>query len=136
MTTISVENRLAIHELIAEYSHCVDNYRGEDWADLFLEDGKLVGTDNPFFGRQALIDQADTLKNGPTEYRHLITNVFIEPGATDQHAVAQAYGTVADWAEKPAVMSIFVEYRFELVKREERWQIAELKVYMPYGIGA
>ena len=134
MTTISVENRLAIHELIAEYSHCVDNYRGEDWAGLFLEDGKLVGTDNPFLGRQALIDQADALKNGPTEYRHLITNVYIQSGASDEHAVALAYGTVADWAHKPAVMSIFVEYRFELVRRDESWQIAELRVHMPYGL--
>lgn len=134
MTGISVENRLSIHELIAEYSHCVDNYRGEDWARLFLEDGKLVGTDNPFFGRQALIDQAEKLKEGPTEYRHLISNVFIQPGATDEHAVALAYGTVADWVHKPAVMSIFVEYRFEVVRHDARWQIAELRVHMPYGI--
>ena len=134
MTTISVENRLAIHELIAEYSHCVDNYRGEDWAGLFLEDGKLVGTDNPFLGRQALIDQSDALKRGPTEYRHVITNVFIEPGAKDEHAVASAYGTVVDWAKKPPLMSIFVEYRFELVKRDDKWQIAELRVHMPYGL--
>ena len=133
MTTISLENRLAIHELIAEYSHCVDNYRGEDWAALFLEDGRLVGADNPFLGRQALIDQAETLRRGPTEYRHLITNVFLEPGATDEQAVALAYGTVADWAKEPPSMSIFVEYRFELVKRADKWQIAELRVHMPYG---
>lgn len=134
MTTISVENRLAIHELIAEYSHCVDNCRGEDWAGLFLEDGKLVGTDNPFLGRQALIDQAAALKAGPTEYRHIITNVFIQPGATDEQAVASAYGTVIDWASTPPPISIFVEYTFNLVRPSEKWQIAELHVRMPYGL--
>src|SRR5262245_61069504 len=114
MTTISVENRLAIHELIAEYSHRVDNYRGKDWSELFLEDGRLDGVEPPLTGRQAFVDQSHRLKAGPTEYRHLITNVYLLPGATDEQAVAMAYGTVADWALSPPVMSIFVEYCFEL----------------------
>ena len=134
MTMISLENHMAIHELIAEYSHCVDNYRGEDWADLFLADGKLVGTDNPFLGRKALIDQAATLKAGPTEYRHIITNVFRQPGATDEQATASAYGSVVDWATRPPPISIFVEYTFNLVNLGGKWQIAELRVDMPYGL--
>jgi hypothetical protein len=132
MNTISAENRLAVHELIAEYSHCVDNYRGVDWSELFLEDGQLVGVDSPLVGRQAFVDQSDSLKEGPTEYRHIITNVYLLPGATDEKAVALAYGTVADWAFSPPIMSIFVEYRFELVNLGEGWKIACLHINRPY----
>lgn len=132
MTTISVENRLAIHELIAEYSHRVDNYRGIEWSELFLEDGRLVGVEPPLVGRQAFVAQSDSLKAGPTEYRHIITNVFISPGATDERAIALAYGTVADWAFSPPIMAIFVEYRFELVNLDDGWRIAELEIKRPY----
>lgn len=134
MTTISVANRLAIHELIAEYSHCVDNYRGRDWSELFTPDGRLVGIDSPLLGREAFVAQSGKLRAGPTEYRHLITNVYLEPGASDERAVAMAYGTVANWAVTPPVMAIFVEYRFELVRQGEAWKIAELRVHAPYGM--
>jgi hypothetical protein len=132
MTTISVENRLAIHELIAQYSHCVDNYRGTEWSELFLEDGRLDGVETPLVGRQAFVEQSDVLKAGPTEYRHIITNVYLLPGATDEQAVALAYGTVADWAFSPPIMSIFVEYRFELINRGDEWKIARVHINRPY----
>ncbi len=133
MSGISLENRIAIYELIARYSFCVDNYRGEDWADLFLPDGRLVGEDIELLGREGFIGQSDKLAAGPTEYRHVITNVFVEEGASDEEAVAHAYGTVADWASVPAAMSIFVEYRYQMVKQDGQWKIAELRVHMPYG---
>jgi SnoaL-like protein len=132
MTTISLANRMAIHELIASYSHCVDNYRGEEWSELFVEDGRLVGVETPLVGRQAFVDQSDNLKAGPTEYRHIITNIVLPPGASDEQAVALAYGTVADWATSPALMTIFVEYRFELVNRGDGWKIACLHINRPY----
>jgi len=132
VTTISVENRLAVHELIAEYSHRVDNYRGREWSELFLEDGRLVGVEPPLAGRQAFVDQSARLKAGPTEYRHLITNVYLLPGASDERAVAKAYGTVADWAPSPPVMAIFVEYTFSLVNTGGGWKIAEMQINRPY----
>jgi len=132
VSTISLANRVAIHELIAEYSHRVDNYRGEEWADLFLEDGQLLGIDNPLLGRQAFIDKSNELKAGDTEYRHIITNVFVARGATDEQATVSAYGTVVNWTETPPVMAIFAEYRFELVKPGEQWKIARLHVHKPY----
>lgn len=132
MTTISVANRLAVHELIAQYSHCVDNYRGEAWSELFVEGGRLIGVEPALEGRQAFVAQSKRLQAGPTEYRHLITNVYLLPGATDERAVARAYGTVADWAMSPPAMAIFVEYRFDLVKRGDGWKIAEIEINRPY----
>ena len=132
MTALSLENRLAIHELIARYSHCVDNYRGVEWSNLFTEDGCLVGMEPPLVGREAFVNQSDKLRAGATEYRHIISNVYILPDATDEQAVARAYGTVADWATTPATLAIFVEYQFELVKRGADWKIARLSIDRPY----
>ena len=132
MTTISVDNRLAIHELIAEYAHCVDNYRGEAWSELFIVGGRLIGVEPALEGRQAFIDQSRRLRAGPTEYRHVITNVFLLPGASNERATAMAYGTVADWAPSPPVRAIFVEYRFDLVRQGDAWKIAEIAINRPY----
>ncbi|TGD71295.1 nuclear transport factor 2 family protein [Mangrovimicrobium sediminis] len=133
MSGISLENRLAVHELIASYSYPVDNYRGEDWADLFLEDGRLLGPDIHLQGRDAFVRKAQDLQAGSTEYRHCISNVVVESESTDERAQARAYGAVSDWATRPAVLSIFVEYRFELHNTAQGWKIAEMRVHMPYA---
>ncbi len=101
---------------------------------MFTEGGRLLGMEPPLEGREAFIAQSDKLRAGPTEYRHIITNVFLQPGATNEHAIASAYGTVVDWASRPPPISIFVEYTFDVVKRGDKWQIAELNVHMPYGL--
>ncbi len=134
MSQISLENRLAIYELIARYSHNVDNYRAQEWADLFLVDGKMTGIPEPLLGRQAFVGQCEKLKAGPTEYRHSITNIYLEPDSTNEKAVARAYGLVSDWATNPPCLSIFVEYGFNVVKQSDGWRIAELVIYPPYGI--
>lgn len=133
MSDISLHNRIAIHELIASYAHHVDNYRGEAWANLFVEDGKLVGIANPMLGRQAFIDKAVELQQGTKEYRHSISNVYLEEGASDERAQSRAYGLVSDWAQVPPTMSMFVEYLFEVVNTEGGWKISTLHVQYPYA---
>ncbi len=134
MSVISLENRLAIHELIAEYSHHVDNYRGENWASLFIDGGRLVGPGIEVIAPQGFIDKAQELKRGDKEYRHAISNIYLEADSNNERATANAYGVVSDWANKPAEMSIFVEYRFDVIKQGERWKIALMRVHMPYDL--
>lgn len=132
MSELSLENRLAIYELIAEYSHQVDNNRGQDWADLFTMDGQLVGPDILLQGPEAFVKQSRALQRGPTEYRHSITNIYLDRSSNNEQAVANAYGLVSDWATQPATLCIFVEYRFTVVHQGSGWKIAELRVNMPY----
>ncbi len=132
MSGISLQNRLLIHELIAEYSHHVDNYRGEAWANLFVEEGRLLGIPNPMIGRQAFVDKEQDLQRGEKEYRHSITNVYMEPGATDERAMVRAYGLVSNWAKTPPEMAMFVEYRFEVINVNHDWKILEMYVDYPY----
>ncbi len=133
MSAISLENRLAVYELIARYAHEVDNYRGEGWADLFLEDGRLISPGAPHIGRQALINQAKSLQDRGMKYRHVITNIYLSDNATDEHAVANAYGTVTEWSRVPAEVGIFADYRFEMVNRDGQWKFVQVTVSMPYN---
>jgi len=135
MSELSLENRLTIHELIAEYSHHVDNYRVEEWADMFLEDGKILGFEPGVHGPDGFYKQVRWLKKGKMEFRHNITNIYLESESTNEQVVARAYGLVSDWAEKPVKLTMFVEYRFEFVKRGDRWKIAQVDTDYPYGMG-
>ena len=46
--TLSLEDRLAIGELIARYCHCVDRGRWEDFPELFAAAVPLLGWEVPF----------------------------------------------------------------------------------------
>ncbi len=130
---ISLENRLAIYELIARYAHCCDNYRSEEWAAMFVKDGILGFGPNPMVGQQAIADKSDALREGPTEYRHVITNIYLDDQATNVRATARAYGTVMDWATQPPRIAIFADYRFEVVFEDGRWKFAFVEVGLPYS---
>lgn len=135
MSAISLANRLAIYELLAEYSHHVDNYRGEAWAALFMEGARLECPPlDDVIAPQGIVEQARFLQKSRWEYRHSMTNIFLEPGATDCRATVNAYGLVTDWATKPAKAALFVEYRFELVNCDGQWKIAHERVHAPYGL--
>ena len=135
MSGISLENRLAIYELLAEYSHHVDNYRGEEWAALFVEGARLECAPlEDVVAPEGIIKQARFLKKSRWEYRHSMTNVYLEPDSDDERATVNAYGLVTDWATKPAQAALFVEYRFDLVKQDGRWKIAHERVHAPYGL--
>ncbi|GIX30597.1 MAG: hypothetical protein KatS3mg124_1069 [Porticoccaceae bacterium] len=131
MIDLAAEERLAIQDLIARYAFFTDQYQGEAWSQLFLEEGVLEGLPEPLVGREALAAKNVELKEGPTEYRHFITNLYLESGAADR-AVARAYGLVLDWALRPPSLAMFVEYRFDLVKRGGQWKIARVVVIRPY----
>lgn len=133
MSGISLENRLEIYELIAEYSHHVDNNRGEQWAAMFTPEGCLVGGGIEIRGTEGFLKQSRWLARSKTEYRHSITNIYLESDADNEKAVANAYCLVSDWATVPAEVALFVEYRFSVVRQSGSWKIAEVQVNMPYN---
>lgn len=132
MSSISLENRFAIYDLLARYSHYVDEYNSEGWSGLFLEDGKITGVPTPSIGRQAVYDRCEALKTDPRKMRHSTTNVYFEDGANDEKATVKAYGLVTNWAVKPPQPEIFAIYRYDLVNTAEGWKIAEMNVHTPY----
>ena len=94
MTPDEVVRRLEIEALYAEYAHCLDNDRLEEWPDFFTEDCayRVTSAENFEAGlplgiiyatsRNMLADRVMALRKAniyePQRYRHLIANFRIE----------------------------------------------------------
>jgi hypothetical protein len=133
MTTslsISVDERLAIADTLAHYSHAVDKHDREEFVAVFAPDG-YMGAD--FFGKYQGKDPA----SGTSLYAcyDVMHTVMFSDGGEQQHHVVNPILTRLDgtriglWAEwmflvmyegvpRPAS---FGEYEDVLVRVEDRW---------------
>ena len=79
MSQLTTEDRLAIQELMAVYSRCIDFKRWDELPDLFTEDctldfGAVMGKHQ---GREGIRNFADMLSNTGLTMRHYVTNCII-----------------------------------------------------------
>ncbi len=95
-----VVRRLEIESLYAEYGHCLDADRLEEWPDFFTEDCayRVISAENFEAGlplgiiyatsRNMLVDRVMALRRAniyePQRYRHLIANIRPLNGTTWQ----------------------------------------------------
>jgi SnoaL-like domain len=77
----AVEDRLAIHELLAEYCFRLDEGRYAEMAALFTEDGTWDTAFGEAVGRPAIAGLAASLRQRAGEARpravHLVTNIAV-----------------------------------------------------------
>jgi anthranilate 1,2-dioxygenase small subunit len=149
MTPGEVVRRLELEALYADYAHCLDNDRLEDWPDFFTEDCtyRVTSAENFEAGlrlgiiyatsRNMLVDRVMALRKAniyePQRYRHLIANlrianVHIEPaeapaptGAIDLTANFLVVRTMQDGA-----MMLFAAGRYvdRVVRVGDAWKFA------------
>ncbi|MFA5496215.1 MAG: nuclear transport factor 2 family protein [Porticoccaceae bacterium] len=123
---LSIEDRLDITDLFARYVHTVDSNQADAWVALFTADGVF---DIPGLmrleGPEQLRGMVATVAAQGGTWRHQITNILAEPGATTDEARVMAYGLVSDWAEGGKLVT-FTDYRVTVRKVEGCWRIAEL----------
>ena len=79
MSQLTTEDRLAIQELMAVYSRCIDFGRWQELPDLFTEDcsldfGAVMGKHE---GKAAVRGFADMLAKTGLTMRHYVTNCII-----------------------------------------------------------
>jgi hypothetical protein len=91
MGTLSTEDRLAIGEVIAGYSHGIDRRQWDSFRRLFTPDCKLdlSGALGLFEGSEGIERFISTIDSLPIVMRHLVTNVVIE--GDGERARAQSY---------------------------------------------
>ena len=124
ISTIDLQTRLDVHELLSHFSHFLDHNQGACWADLFTVDGVFECADgNRLHGTAELATvPAMVHERGGGVWRHLITAVVIKRVNTRRHLVVQAYGPVVDMNQASA-MAAFYDYAFTL-KFCSSWRIA------------
>jgi SnoaL-like domain len=130
ISTVDVQTRLDICELLNRYCHYVDHDQGEAWAELFTLDGvfeveqvmKLAGRD------QLKTMPGIVSQQGAGLWRHQINTVMIDHSGSLKEKIVTAYGSVSDWGHGGRPVS-FCDYRIVL-RNTCRWQIAHLSAKM------
>lgn len=87
---LTIDDRIAIQELYAEYNFAIDDGRPDDFAACFTADGVLdVGYGDPTRGTEALAAFASATNQMMPGMRHSITNLILR--GHDDGATGQAY---------------------------------------------
>jgi hypothetical protein len=74
---MDIADRLAIHELVANYSHVVDDKRWDDLDLVFSEDGVFDATDRGYALVQGLAHLRTHMETARHPIAHCITNVVL-----------------------------------------------------------
>lgn len=121
MAALSLEDRLALHELLARYTHYLDFGQIEKMGEIWTEDCRfqvpvanidIAGLAN----LQGFFQQ--TMAAVPN-IRHVVSNIYVEESA--EGATLHAYLATLDAAEHRVTM--FARYRDECVKTPAGWRI-------------
>jgi hypothetical protein len=120
MTEPSTADRLAIHELVARYCHCIDRGRWDELVDLFTADccldlSQVLGR---YEGRDGLRQFADTMRPLGLFMRHFVTNVVVHIDGDSARAESYVIAMTGA-AGKPQQATGF--YDDEFVKRDGGW---------------
>lgn len=129
---VSVEDRLAIQELLARYAHFVDNGLGEAWASTFTPDGVLEYHGIPVRGQEELAAfAAQDLGFYPT---HFVGNTIMVQVAPDRvHARSMVIVAIRSKTANPVeVHGLTIDaptetlgvgvYDDDIVKTEQGWR--------------
>lgn len=98
---ISIEDRLAIQDMLGRYSWYFDEGQHKEWAALFTLDGVFEGaTPQPVQGREALA----RLVQGNAErtkgmLRHLSASMWMETGQDADTLIVRYYSQVSTWGK-------------------------------------
>jgi len=121
MSDLTAADRLAIHEALSRYCHCLDRGRWEEFAALFTDDCRLDLSQvlGLYEGAAGIRQFCETIRGTGVVMRHLVTNVVVD-GDGDR-ARAQAYVLAITGPPGRTTQQSTGFYDDELVKREGRW---------------
>lgn len=124
---MSIEEKFAVQEVMARYSHTIDRYDSVGWAECFTPDGVFEieagpgGPRSAFEGREALIEFADTHARLLPNTRHAMSGHLTEIDGDTAYNTALLLGLVSRPDKVHVYASGWYETWFE--KREGEWRI-------------
>jgi hypothetical protein len=125
MKDVSVEDFVALQNLVGRYQWLVDGGDSEGWASLWTEDGVFSGgATEPFAGHAALKKVPAWVKEGwGGGLRHQTGSLYAEYGSTTDEAIVHYYNLVTTWNESPPKLFTFAVSEMRLVRLSGRWKI-------------
>jgi ketosteroid isomerase-like protein len=119
---LTAEDKIEIHELLADYSHAIDHGRHADIPAMFTDDcvidfGALMGRHE---GQAGARQFADMLAKTPVRMRHYVTNVRVTGDGDTAHAESYVLAMVGD----PGTLSPTTgHYEDDFRKVNGRWKL-------------
>ena len=111
--SLTAQDYIDIEQNYNRYYHTIDRNDAQGWADTFTDDGEFNGTK----GRAALMAAR---KGGPSQTRHMYSNLVITP--TAEGATGSAYVFIVDPRETPLKINSYSRYDDTLVKTPKGWR--------------
>jgi uncharacterized protein (TIGR02246 family) len=126
--TLSAADRLAIAEVITRADDAASRRDADAYAALFTPDAVLDGTQGRHAGRPALRAAVGPVwsAEGPATL-HLTLNPVIEPGPSDDQAIARSVLLIIDPAAPPAIRTAAAITQ-ELRRTDGSWRITRRTV--------
>ena len=128
---MSIEDRLAIHDLFVRHTTALDQGDVETVVDCFTDDAVL---ESPVIGiiagREAICAFADRFaaqRAGGTQFRHMITNIVAE--VEGDRALASAYLLVLITRDGKSRSLPPGRYECEVVEQDGAWRFSRRVVF-------
>ncbi|HEU5171919.1 MAG TPA: nuclear transport factor 2 family protein [Nitrososphaeraceae archaeon] len=108
-STITIDDKINIHELIAKYNLAIDSKNIDEWTNTWADDGIWITTFGEAKGKTELKNMVNQITNEfASGKRHVSTNIVIEDissSATNGMANAKSYLTVIEAHKTPEVVA-------------------------------
>ncbi|GAA2945071.1 MULTISPECIES: nuclear transport factor 2 family protein [Streptomyces] len=136
-STSSISSARQIENLIARYSHLVDDGDFAEFGALF-ENAEFVSGDVSLRGGKAIEDLISSMlvvhDDGTLRTRHITTNILIEVNEDDDSAEARSYYNILQAVPGllPLQMVAGGRYRDRFERREGTWSFARREVTIDF----
>ena len=126
--SLSEADRLAILDVITRADEAASRRDADAYVALFTPDAVLDGTQGQHSGREAMRASVGPIwaAEGPATL-HLTLNPVIEPGSSDDQAVARSVLLIIDSAAPPAIRTAALITQ-ELRRSADSWRISRRTV--------
>ena len=122
---ISIDDRMAILDLCAEYNYYIDTAESEKWADTFTADGVFDGTVGRAEGRDALVAFCKQFGTDYPGAMHFTDNhLFYPEGEAMKHKCFLSFQVPSEGGTNV----ILVGYEDDLVKIDGAWKFRSRRV--------
>jgi ketosteroid isomerase-like protein len=133
--SLSAADQLAILEVIIRADEAASRRDADAYVALFAPDAVLDGTQGRHAGREELRASVGPIwaAEGPATV-HLTLNPVVEPGPSDDQAVARSVLVIIGAVQPPALRTVALITQ-ELRRAERSWLITRRTVAPPTGLG-
>lgn len=126
---LTAEDILAIHHLVAEYSHVVDGRRWDELDAIFTEDGVFDASSAGYPAVAGLAALRRHMETANHPAAHYITNTVVR--AVDRDTADAASMIIAPWAD--GEVSYGGTYHDRIVRTPAGWRIKVKRVVAGQG---